>query len=205
MTLAREIDVNVTLNVTWLRGSTVIGNDTISDPSSLNVFTSVHTLSSLDANDNNITCLAKIFPEGTSLFLTSSLPHSVSKLLDIEGKSCFSLLQFNIIIHVIDPNITVMTMPSENIHNIGDKFNITCMTVSDLAHLNPEITYQWVIGHYGNESVLTANSTISFPSLTLSDAGEYTCKVNVSSGLFTTGYALGMKNYSLRIRSKPNT
>ena len=92
VTLAREIDVSVTLNVTWLRGSTVIGNDTISAPSSSNVFTSVHTLSSLDANDNNITCLAKIFPERISLFLTSSLPHSVSKSLDIEGKSYFSLL-----------------------------------------------------------------------------------------------------------------
>ena len=102
-----------------------------------------------------------------------------------------------IIKHHLDPTINITISPSsEGIHDIGVKFNMTC-TVSGLDHLNPGLSYQWT-----NGSILTTDSTIMFASLTLPDAGEYTCKVNASSRNFVSGFVMGTKNYSLYMRSK---
>ena len=92
-----------------------------------------------------------------------------------------------------------MRPSSEDIQNVGDKFNITC-SVSGLVHLNPVFTYQWTNNSDG--FMLTTNSIISFPSLTLYDAGEYTCKVSVSSDYFVGRNVTGMKNYGLSIKRK---
>ena len=72
--------------------------------------------------------------------------------------------------------------------------------VSGLAHLNFYYSYQWT--NNSDNSTLTTNSTILFPSLTLFDAGEYTCKINASSSSFVSGYVIATKRYGLYVRSK---
>lgn len=50
--------------------------------------------------------------------------------------------------------------------------------------------------------MITTNSTISFPSLTLFDAGEYACNVSVSSDYFVDRNVMGIKSYNLSIKCK---
>ena len=63
-----------------------------------------------------------------------------------------------------------------------DGYNLTC-NVFGSENLNSTITYQWTKNNstHTHVQVGTDSSTLSFPSLRLSDAGEYTCQVNVSS------------------------
>ena len=88
VSLAKEVDIKVMLNVTWLQGSSFAATDStlISPPN--NSFTSTLTLSSLSAADKDIACSAKILPiEEKSQFLEESLPQSASETLEIMSKS----------------------------------------------------------------------------------------------------------------------
>ena len=85
--LVSEIDVNVTLNVTWLQGGKTTSALISPEPPST-YFTSILTSSPLSAADNNITCLASILPIGeTSQFLEESPIQSASEILQIMSKS----------------------------------------------------------------------------------------------------------------------
>ena len=90
MILTNEVDIDVMLNLTWFQGNTLGAYDTtlISPPQ--NSFTNVLTLSPLSAIQNNITCLAKIFPTETSQFLTEGPIQSISEMLMIDSESKFN-------------------------------------------------------------------------------------------------------------------
>lgn len=93
VTLIQEVDINVMLNLTWFQGSTLAAfNTTLISPLQ-NSFTKVLTLSPLSVMENNITCLAKIFPtENTSFFLEESPIESVSDILMVESESKLNLI-----------------------------------------------------------------------------------------------------------------
>ena len=205
-TLTMEVDIDVMLNLTWFQGSTLGACDTtlISPPQ--NSFTKVLTLSPLNAIENNITCLAKIFPtENTSLFLKESSIESNSEILMVESESKLTLVvTIHVIVFCTDPTINVTITPSsKDTQNVRNAFNITC-AVLGLDSVEPVFAYQWT--SHSNDSIAISSSenrsTILFPSLNFSDAGQYTCKVNVSSNYFTGGHEIGINTFNLSIRSK---
>ena len=205
VTFAKELDINVTLNITWFKGTTAVNmsNTTLISPLS-NPFTSVLTISSLSATENNITCSTKILPaDETSLFLIASPTQSVSNTLMVDSKSVLSQLLYYalIIIIMIDPPIDVTITPSStDIQIVGNEFNITCV-VSGVDGLTPTFTYQWTKD--GGDSISpNSESAVSFRSLIISNAGMYTCKVNVSSDHFHDGHVIGMKSYNLSIQGR---
>ena len=59
-------------------------------------------------------------------------------------------------------------------------YSLTCDVTGD-ENLNPTITYQWTRNNGTMTQVGTNSNTLSFSSLSLSDAGRYTCSVTVSS------------------------
>jgi hypothetical protein len=65
--------------------------------------------------------------------------------------------------------------------------------------MDPKYAYIWT--RDGGDSIYD-NATISFSSLNLSNAGKYTCEINVSSDNFVGGYVSGMNSYNLSIQSK---
>jgi len=64
---------------------------------------------------------------------------------------------------------------------LGQTYSLSCLvTGADSILLQPTITYQWLRdGVILNENT----STLSFPSLSASDVGEYSCQVTLTSAL----------------------
>ena len=113
------------------------------------------------------------------------------------------MLNITVIVSIInghvDPTIDVNITPStEQILNVGAAFNITC-TARELDVVDPRYTYRWT--RDGGNSI-SDNATISFSPLDISNAGKYTCEVNISSDNFVGGYVSGMSSYNLSIQSK---
>jgi hypothetical protein len=88
---------------------------------------------------------------------------------------------------------------------IGRSHTLIC-NVSGTDDLNPNITYMWI----KNSSQFLANSSVgalSFQSLRLSDAGEYTCRITVRSPYLrdeittTTVYSLILESKCDRVKS----
>ena len=99
----------------------------------------------------------------------------------------------------VDPTIDVNITPStDQILNVGEIFNITC-AARELNVVDPKYNYRWT--RDGGNSI-SDNATISFSSLNISNAGKYTCEVNISSNNFVGGYVSGMSSYNLSIQSK---
>ena len=106
---------------------------------------------------------------------------------------------FHIINNHVDPTIDVNITPStEQMLNIGEVFSITC-AAPELNVVAPKYNYRWT--HDSGNSI-SDNATISFSSLDISNAGKYTCEVNISSDNFVGGYVSGMSSYNLSIQSK---
>ena len=59
-------------------------------------------------------------------------------------------------------------------------YSLTCDVTGD-ENLNPTITYQWTQTNGTMTQVGTNSNSLFFSSLSLSDAGRYTCSVTVSS------------------------
>ena len=59
-------------------------------------------------------------------------------------------------------------------------YSLTCnLTVTGAENLNSSITYQWTKNN-GTQTLVGADRVLSFSSLRLSDAGQYTCQATVS-------------------------
>ena len=79
------------------------------------------------------------------------------------------------------PDIEVV-IPSDISPVLGETYNLTC-NVNGADNLNAIITYYWTKDN-GTKTLLksnTKNKNYNFPIFRLSDAGNYTCEVNVSS------------------------
>ena len=110
------------------------------------------------------------------------------------------MLYFDIITNHVDPTIDVNITPNstEQILNVGKAFIIAC-AARELDVVDPKYVYRWT--RDGGYSI-SDNAVISFSSLNISNAGKYTCEVNISSDNFVGGYVRGMSSYNLSIQSK---
>ena len=66
----------------------------------------------------------------------------------------------------------------------GQNCSLKC-TLTGVESQNPTITYKW-LKYNGTQQVEvgTGSNILSFPSLNLSDAGQYTCQVTVDSQMY---------------------
>ena len=78
------------------------------------------------------------------------------------------------------PAPVITAMVSGGTPTVGESYSLTC-TVTGADRLNPTITYQWSKG----TTFVSTQSTLSFSSLRLSDAGKYQCFVTVISTLLS--------------------
>ena len=82
-------------------------------------------------------------------------------------------------------------------------YSLSC-GVSGADNLDPSITYEWTKKN-GTETQLQAGSDpniVSFSPLRLSDAGEYTCQVNVSSSYLSNDIINMSKTLYVTVQSK---
>ena len=98
------------------------------------------------------------------------------------------------------PVITAMVSGGTPI--VGESYSLTC-TVTGADQLNPTITYQW----FKDNTVVSGEtqSTLSFSSLSLSDAGQYRCDVTVSSTLLSQPITKMSNTQDLILQSKCNS
>ena len=82
---------------------------------------------------------------------------------------------------------------------VGESYSLTC-TVTGADRLNPTITYQW----FKDNTMVSGEtqSTLSFSSLSLSDAGQYRCDVTVSSTLLSLSIIAMSITQELSLQSK---
>ena len=100
-----------------------------------------------------------------------------------------------------EPVFTAMVtvMVSGGTPTLGESYPLTC-TVTGADRLNPTVTYQW----FKNTAVVSGEtqSTLSFSSLSLSDAGQYRCDVTVSSTLLSQSITKMSNTQDLTFQSK---
>ena len=89
-----------------------------------------------------------------------------------------SQLQYSYLVHINDCGGTIVA---------GQSCTLVC-TMSGVGGSNPTISYQWTKNNGTIQTQVGNNSdTLSFSSLRLSDAGQYTCQITVGSE--TYGYS----------------
>ena len=90
-------------------------------------------------------------------------------------------------------------------HNLtaGINFSLFC-TIDGAAKLRPELSFEWL--HFNGTNSKRAGSNFSklnFPSLKLSEAGEYICQVNIRSHLLNSDLTImSMFSYPVRVTGK---
>ena len=92
----------------------------------------------------------------------------------------------------LDPNITVSVTASVATPMAGSMYSLTC-TVTGAERLTDTITnYKW----FKNCEVMSGQTmeTLSFTSLSFSDAGGYTCQVTVTSNLLSGPITMSSTN-----------
>ena len=88
----------------------------------------------------------------------------------------------NVLSNFIAPPVSVQITDGGATPIAGESYSLIC-TVSGAQNLNPTIIYQWTKTN-GTVIQVTNNmnsNTLSFPTLRVSDSGDYVCKVSVSS------------------------
>ena len=100
------------------------------------------------------------------------------------------------------PEPVITAMISGGTPTVGDSYSLNC-TVTGADRLNATITYQW----FKNNTVVSGKtqSTLSFSSLSLSDAGQYRCDVTVSSTLLSQPVMNMSNTHDLTLQSKYNS
>ena len=98
------------------------------------------------------------------------------------------------------PEPVITAIVSGGTPTVGERYSLTC-TVTGADRLNPTITYRWFNGTT-LVSVVQQSETLSFSSLSLSDAGEYRCDVTVSSTLLSQPITNMSNTQDLTLQSK---
>ena len=95
------------------------------------------------------------------------------------------------------PEPVISAMVSGGTPTVGKSYSLNC-TVTGADRLNPTITYQW----FKDSTVVSGETTLSFSSLSLSDAGQYRCDVTVSSTLLSQPITKMSNTQDLTLQSK---
>lgn len=101
----------------------------------------------------------------------------------------------------VAPSVMV-TISMRNV-SLGQDHELSC-GASGAEKLNPTVNYQWTkMNDTGTFTEVGTNSNIlSLSPLYLSDAGSYTCEVNITSEDFLTGSITNENNTKLKIPSE---
>ena len=104
------------------------------------------------------------------------------------------------------PTITVQLYDGGNIPVAGQQYSLTC-DVSGAERLHPNITYQWIKNNSDAQMQVGNDSkSLFFSSLTLSDAGVYSCQISIQSPyiskeIMATDFQIIEMGHELRIMS----
>ena len=101
------------------------------------------------------------------------------------------------------PDIVVELAPSGPTMLGQNGYSLTC-GVSGADNLDPSIAYEWTKKN-GAETQLQVGSdanVVSFSPLRLSDAGEYTCQVNVSSSYLSNNIIRMSRTLDITVQSE---
>ena len=79
----------------------------------------------------------------------------------------------------------------------GQSFSLTC-SLSGGASLQPTLSYQWT---REGGSLMTSTATLNFDTLYLSNAGQYSCQVILTSSQLEGGHTVAA-HYTIEFRSK---
>ncbi len=81
----------------------------------------------------------------------------------------------------------------------GQSFSLTC-SLTGGASLQPTLSYQWT---REGGSLMTSTATLNFDTLYLSDAGQYSCQVILTSSQLEGQHTVAA-HYSIHFTSKCN-
>ena len=99
----------------------------------------------------------------------------------------------------VDASITSPTGP----FTAGQSYTLTCTaTVTGGGALSPTTTITWIRPSGSMTSGTGSSLDLSFNSLQVSDAGQYTCNVSVSSP-FLTGAQSNTDMFTINVQGKP--
>ena len=112
------------------------------------------------------------------------------------------MLTMFLISYPLSPEPDITAMVSGGTPTVGESYSLTC-TVTGADRLNPTITYKW----FKDNTMVSGEtqSTLSFSSLSLSDAGQYRCDVTVSSTLLSQSITKMSNTQGLTLQSKYNS
>ncbi len=86
---------------------------------------------------------------------------------------------------------------SSGVPMAGQSFSLTC-SLSGGASLQPTLFYQWT---REGGSLMTSTATLNFDTLYLSDAGQYSCQVILTSSQLEGEHTVAA-HYTIEFRSK---
>jgi hypothetical protein len=99
------------------------------------------------------------------------------------------------------PNV-VVEMKHHGIVSIGGHgFSLSCV-VSGAENLNPTVTYNWIKNNGTRILVGSNRSILSFPSLRLSDAGQYSCQATIISPYLRDDLNVISTTFDVRLQGK---
>ena len=83
----------------------------------------------------------------------------------------------------------------------GQGFSLSCV-VSEAENLSPTISYNWIKDNGTRILVDSHGSILSFPSLRLSDAGQWSCQVIVDSPYLRDDLSVISTTFDIHLQGK---
>ena len=80
----------------------------------------------------------------------------------------------------------------------GQNFSFTCIVKGANLSANSTISFKWLKG----DMPVGSNSILTFKSLRLSDAGKYSCNVNISSSVLSSPVKSSSEQVNLKLQSE---
>ena len=102
------------------------------------------------------------------------------------------------------PPITIQVRDNGTTPIAGQSYTLTCDLGSTVTTYPHTLSYQWLKDNGTQTQVGTGHSSISFHTLTLSDSGNYTCVVTVSSTSLKEDKEFRSTPYFFDVPSKKN-
>ena len=107
----------------------------------------------------------------------------------------------NATLHFLYSVIVAVVGPPDDPPTFEQRYSLMC-SVTGAVSINPTITYQWFKTTPRRIEVGTNSPILTFDTLVLSDAGQYSCEVTVSSSLLSQDATVVSRDYNLRFPSK---